>query len=208
MKFRLCLAALAVILIGMGIVPEALVYGQSTGTLTETVNQRNTIGVLTATPSTGLTADALRSQCFFGRVAHDYGGVTVPPSRKFGDSGSGGNVQLFAGAGNGLAARNADALGDVQTGKRELQGCDGVCDADRDAAEWRHLYCVAEHTRKPRRSERVARASERFGGDAGSGSAGVDAGGRFLWRDQAELHNPDRSTVYFCSQCDFAWRRS
>ena len=36
--------------------PSARVIGQSTGSTTQTVNQRNTIGVLGASPSTGLTA--------------------------------------------------------------------------------------------------------------------------------------------------------
>jgi hypothetical protein len=50
-----CSAALAV----LATVPAALVspsLAQTTASLTQTVNQRNTIGVLTASPSTGLTA--------------------------------------------------------------------------------------------------------------------------------------------------------
>jgi len=38
----------------MGMMPAAMMYSQSTGSLTQTVNKRNTIGALSASPTTGI----------------------------------------------------------------------------------------------------------------------------------------------------------
>ena len=52
MKLSQRIASLALLLAG----GAAMVFAQSTGTITQTVNQRNTIGVLSATPNGTITA--------------------------------------------------------------------------------------------------------------------------------------------------------
>jgi hypothetical protein len=77
--------------------PSAALYGQSTGSITQTVNQRNTIGVLTATPSTGLTAGQAVT---FNYVLHT-GGAPAPTSEF---------IQFYD---NSTAIGSAQAIGSI-----------------------------------------------------------------------------------------------